>query len=188
MNRQKTALALIMVCAAVVVIAGCVSSNPSPSTSPNTTTKTTTATTKQATTTPKPTTTLSASEFNARYAKVNPNYTIVTPFVKTTNAAGHAVYSGTVILYRDTNTVTFELCADQADAQQTFQKAITTERAKDYVGVDANATQWVGSKPIPNNYTEEYSAIVGINDPSTPFSTEMGIGYNVETIEGTAPI
>jgi hypothetical protein len=33
----------------------------------------------------------SASEFNARYANVNPNYTITTPFTKTINARGHAV-------------------------------------------------------------------------------------------------
>jgi hypothetical protein len=134
------------------------------------------------------TSSLSASEFNARYAKVNPDYKITTPFTKTTNTRGHAVYSGVVIMLRRSDKVSVELCTSQSDAQQTFQKIVAGALQQGYIADPfSNSTLWLGFKPIPNTSEEVYHFITGIDEPTTPFSAEMGIGYNIETIEGTAP-
>src|SRR5665647_2363068 len=106
--KPITAIIVLLLMVASLSIAGCTSST-SPTATPTveasraaTATPTVTASpsvaaTATPTVTGSPSTSsLSASEFNARYAKVNPDYKIATPFTKTTNTRGHAVYSGIV--------------------------------------------------------------------------------------------
>ena len=50
-----------------------------------------------------------------------------------------------------------------------------------------SATVRYGEDTMPNTSDEVYTFIAGINEPTNPFSAEMGVGYNIETIEGTAP-
>jgi hypothetical protein len=93
-----------------------------------------------------------------------------------------------VIYSIQSDKVSVELCTSQSDAQQTFQKIIASAVQQGYTADPrvSNSTFWAGFKPMPNASEELYTFITGIDEPTSPFSADMGIGYNIETIEGTA--
>ncbi len=42
---------------------------------------------------------------------------------------------------------------------------------------------WQGSKPVPNASESVDVVILGINEENSAFSTALGTGYGIETIE-----
>ena len=141
---------------------------------------------------------LDASEFSKQLLSVQPDITIVKPFEKSVNEQGHIVFSGVVRSSDDTNaandtTVTFEVCKDASDANQTYVMSINNAKQAGYAtGGDTNnndinvSTEWIGYKDLPgeNGYARAIDITLGPID--APFD-DYGIGHYVETLAYTTP-
>jgi len=142
--------------------------------------------------------TLDASAFSKQLLSVQPDITIVKPFEKSVNEQGHIVFSGVVRSSDDTNaandtTVTFEVCKDASDANQTYVMSINNAKQAGYAtGGDTNnndinvSTEWIGYKELPgeNGYARAIDITLGPID--APFD-DYGIGHYVETLAYTTP-
>jgi len=126
---------------------------------------------------------LSASDFTDRYLSVY-NDTLITPFSATTNERGHTVYTGvTNSSSGEHDKVTVEMCKSDVDAEQTFQQHINAAKQTGYVQSSSGNGTWEGAKSNGN----AAPGIITINmvSPSSPDFDYLGIGYAIESFEGT---
>lgn len=196
MTVKKPLVVLLMIAIVLmtVFIAGCTGNvTNTTSLSPATSTAKTTSkasTTPKATAIPAATSTPTASEFTATWERNNPDDILVTPFTMSVNERGHVTYTGlTKGLYsHGDETNIFELCKDEADAQQTYQKLVQQASLSGYhfgfkeLNTIQDRTTVMGFIPAPSSQELVNSIIIAWAPPN-----DYGIGYYVQTTKRLAP-